>query len=76
MTRGIYMNSTFSPRDLPSAIMLRDEHAVFGPFCIHCGAPQVEHESGSQRCPAVVSPMYPLPICGCHVRDLRNRSDD
>lgn len=62
---GKYMKSTFVPRALPEAIALRDEHIVFGPFCVHCGAPQGEHSLGD-NCPRVVSPLYPPPACTCH----------
>lgn len=61
-----YMRSTFAPRELPEAIALRDEHIVFGPFCVHCGAPQAEHALRDSRCPARVSMLYPPPACTCH----------
>lgn len=61
-----YMKSTFSPRPLPEAIMIRDEATVLGPFCIHCGAPKGEHLPEDSRCPRVVSSLYPLPSCSCH----------
>lgn len=62
---GKLLSSTFAPRPYPEAIMLRDEHTVFGPFCIHCGAPEVEH-SATKRCPANVPVLYPPPCCPCH----------
>lgn len=61
-----YMRSTFAPRAFPMVIMLRDEGGVIGPFCVHCGAPEPEHQAGTKRCPSATSALYPAPACTCH----------
>lgn len=55
----------FEPRDLPTAIWLRDE-AIAGPFCVHCGYPLSMHREGDLACRALPHPAFPPPSCTCH----------
>lgn len=58
------MKSTFTPRDLPLALLF-DGGSLIGPFCIHCGGPSVYH-SATGLCPRRGNPLWPAPICTCH----------
>jgi hypothetical protein len=60
------MRSTFTPRDYPQAIMLRDEAELFGPFCVHCGETLDRHSRRGSHCPSSSRIIVPPPACQCH----------